>query len=142
MDNRIIEIDYTNHRGERRVRKILPVGPLFFADNQYHTTEQWLFNALDMEHPEQKAKTFALSGLNNAGGADRATELLEANNELLQRARDAEGREKAALDEIGELKAALGKARAYITQTTRSQEASTILQGGGLVGENSPGITG
>lgn len=110
MSNHQIEIDYTNHRGDRRLRKIIPVGSLMFTSNQWHTTEQWLFNAIDGDSGE--VKTFALSGINSSIAGDRSTELLTSNNELLQRARDAEDREKALLNEVGNLRAQLGVAQA------------------------------
>lgn len=90
MNERIIEIDYTNHRGERRTRKIIPTGQLVFSSNQWHPQPQWLFNAIDLDHAHDTVKTFALAGLHGADDDRRVTELLANNNELLERARKAE----------------------------------------------------
>lgn len=41
-------IDYTNWRGERNFRTILPV-ETFFGLNEFHPGEQWLLKAIDVE---------------------------------------------------------------------------------------------
>lgn len=58
MNDRIVEIDYTNWRGERRVRQIMPSGSMKFMSNNYHDREQWLVEAVDQE--DLKVKLFAL----------------------------------------------------------------------------------
>lgn len=43
-----VVIDYTNYKGNRRIRKILPIG-IYWASTDYHPEEQWLLNAYDVE---------------------------------------------------------------------------------------------
>jgi hypothetical protein len=58
-----VVIDYTNWRGERRLRTIIPTGAIDFADTQWHPTRQWLLQALDPE--DGKVKMFALSDIHS-----------------------------------------------------------------------------
>lgn len=61
---RVVEIDYTNHRGERRVRKIIPCPQtLRFEKTSHHPVAQWIFDAWDVERDVER--TFALSNLHN-----------------------------------------------------------------------------
>lgn len=60
--NKDVSIDYTNWRGERRVRTIRPIG-VSFGHNQWHEKPQWLLQALDVE--DGKVKTFAMSGIHS-----------------------------------------------------------------------------
>lgn len=123
MDEMNIEIDYTNHLGERRKRKILPVGNFQFFSNQWHTKDQWLFNAIDLEDPDRLIKTFALAGIHGADDDARVTDLLKANNEYLERARNAEAREKTALTVIDELNAKLAEAESKLAAATAKATA-------------------
>jgi hypothetical protein len=61
---RAVKVDYTNHRGERAVRRIAPLmGSLRFAATEWHPEPQWVFDAIDLEkHAE---RTFALSGIHS-----------------------------------------------------------------------------
>ena len=53
-----VEIDYTNYRGERRLRKILPLR-WSFGQNAYHKDgEQWFVTAVDLE--TEQIRTFAM----------------------------------------------------------------------------------
>lgn len=66
MDERkIVTIDYTNWRGERRVRKIVPTGHLEFSNTEYHPDSQWLLEAVDVE--DGKIKLFALLDIHQFG---------------------------------------------------------------------------
>lgn len=47
-DPREVTIDYTNYRGERSLRRILPLG-IFWGANEWHPEEQWLLSAVDLE---------------------------------------------------------------------------------------------
>lgn len=62
IDNpqRAVIIDYTNWRGERRLRIIRPI-ELEFTHNEWHKTDQWLLRAKDMETGE--VRSFALTGI-------------------------------------------------------------------------------
>jgi hypothetical protein len=42
-------IDYTNHRGERRWRRIKPFGPIRFGSTTWHREPQWILPALDLD---------------------------------------------------------------------------------------------
>lgn len=44
----LVWIDYTNHKGERRERLILPQ-KLYWGSSQWHPEPQWLLAALDVE---------------------------------------------------------------------------------------------
>ena len=57
-----VTIEYTNHRGERRKRRIVPMsGSLRYGKTDFHTVEQWLFDARDLER--NVIRTFALGGV-------------------------------------------------------------------------------
>lgn len=49
-----VEIDYTNWRGERAVRRILPFGIAFSASLPWHPEEQWMMVAMDVEKRERR----------------------------------------------------------------------------------------
>lgn len=52
-----VMIDYTNHRGERALRRIVPMR-LVFESNEWHPEIQWLLEAVDVDRA--KSRTFAL----------------------------------------------------------------------------------
>lgn len=53
----VVKILYTNYRGEKTDRKIIPQ-KLWFGSTQYHKEKQWLLDAYDLN---KKAKrTFAI----------------------------------------------------------------------------------
>lgn len=58
----IVVIDYTNHRGERSERTILPQR-MFFGANEWHTDPQWLVEAMDIE--KNALRTFALRDIHS-----------------------------------------------------------------------------
>lgn len=60
MSAEAVEIDYTNWRGERSVRRIIPLA-MGFTHNQWHTKDQWLLTAMDVEKKE--ARTFAMANI-------------------------------------------------------------------------------
>lgn len=62
-----VSIDYTNHRGERRMRKIRP-HHIFFGETEYHPGQQWFVVAYDIE--KGAARTFAMSGVHAWKRAD------------------------------------------------------------------------
>lgn len=66
MEDRRIEIDYTNHRGERRRRVIVPViGSLRFQATEWHPHPQWVIDAADVEKGE--IRTFAVQDIHAWG---------------------------------------------------------------------------
>jgi predicted DNA-binding transcriptional regulator YafY len=58
-----VSIDYTNWKGARRVRKILPMS-ILFGSNQYHPGEQWLLEAADLEDNDA-IKTFSMKDIHS-----------------------------------------------------------------------------
>ena len=58
MHNKMVEIDYTNWRAERRTRVVNPY-EIRFENNEWHPDTQWLLYATDVQ--DGKMKTFALS---------------------------------------------------------------------------------
>ena len=57
---RSVLIDYTNWRGVRRKRVIIPQHT-FWGHTTYHPEDQWLLTAVDTE--DMVAKQFAMSGI-------------------------------------------------------------------------------
>ena len=58
-------IDYTNHRGERRNRWIVPSSLLWAPDgNEWHPGPQWLLWAMDREDGDQ-LKAFAMKSIHS-----------------------------------------------------------------------------
>jgi predicted DNA-binding transcriptional regulator YafY len=53
IDTQIVEIDYTNYRGERTGREIMPIS-IRFGTNEWHTDEQWLLLARDIAKGENR----------------------------------------------------------------------------------------
>ena len=62
FSNEVI-IDYTNWKGARRPRKIIPMG-IRFTHNEYHPEEQWLLEAMDLED-NYAVKTFSLKDVHS-----------------------------------------------------------------------------
>lgn len=56
----LVEIDYTNWKGERQRRKILPLN-IYFGSTSYHPEPQWLLSAVDVEKKE--TRTFAMRAI-------------------------------------------------------------------------------
>lgn len=65
--SRLAEIDYTNWRGERAVRKIIPIC-IFYASNTYHKDEQWLLEAID--HDKGEIRIFAMNKIHSWKAAE------------------------------------------------------------------------
>ena len=58
-----IEIDYTNWRGERAIRRIKPTGTMMFASSEWHPVQQWLIEAVDTD--KNVVREFAMSGIHS-----------------------------------------------------------------------------
>lgn len=58
---RAVMIDYTNHRNERRWRRIFPTGRMLFENNEWHPETQWLIEAVDSDTRE--TRLFAIAGI-------------------------------------------------------------------------------
>lgn len=50
---RAVTIDYTNYRGVRSDRRIIPIG-ISYGSNEWHTEPQWLLTAVDVDTGEQR----------------------------------------------------------------------------------------
>jgi predicted DNA-binding transcriptional regulator YafY len=105
---RAVDIDYTNHKGERRVRKIVPVGVMHFANNQWYPTDQWLFNAIDIEKNEMRS--FSLNNIHGAGNqvskdseSGSSGDSQSGGSADRKRADDAEAHAKLLQDQIDEV---------------------------------------
>lgn len=55
-----VVIDYTNWKGQRRLRRILPQR-IFYGSTEQHSQEQWLLEAEDVEKKE--LRMFALNSV-------------------------------------------------------------------------------
>jgi predicted DNA-binding transcriptional regulator YafY len=60
--NQEVLIDYTNHRGIRRVRGIHPLR-IIFESNEWHPESQWLLEAFDLGRHE--IRTFAMKNIHS-----------------------------------------------------------------------------
>ncbi|HSX41972.1 MAG TPA: hypothetical protein VLE93_01330 [Candidatus Saccharimonadales bacterium] len=60
-DNKeIVEITYSNYRGETGTRQIIPK-KIWFGATEYHPDEQWLLDAFDVT--KKADRTFALKDI-------------------------------------------------------------------------------
>lgn len=59
-----VMIDYTNWRGERRVRHVLPFD-FAFVRSEYHPGEQWIMRASDMERMDGILRDFAMAQIHS-----------------------------------------------------------------------------
>ncbi len=48
-----IKIEYTNYRGEKGVRTIVPIS-FFFGTTEYHPQEQWLIKLWDVDRQAER----------------------------------------------------------------------------------------
>jgi predicted DNA-binding transcriptional regulator YafY len=58
-----VDIDYTNWRGERRVRRIEPQAIGIPLSSEFHPQRQWCLQAIDCE--DGKQKDFALKDIHS-----------------------------------------------------------------------------
>jgi predicted DNA-binding transcriptional regulator YafY len=59
---REVLIDYTNWRGERSMRRIVPMD-IAFQNNEWHPETQWMLEAVDVE--KGKMRCFALANIHS-----------------------------------------------------------------------------
>lgn len=55
-----VSIDYTNWKGSRRTRKVLPI-TIQFIKSEWHPEEQWVLLAYDLEEESTPIKYFAMA---------------------------------------------------------------------------------
>lgn len=58
----LVQIDYTNWRGERAVRVIKPL-TMMFTSNEWHPEPQWMVYALDIE--KDAARWFPMQNIHS-----------------------------------------------------------------------------
>lgn len=64
MKNETVVIDYTNWKGRRSFRRIIPKpNGIEFKSNEFHKVPQWLLEAFDLD--DRKYKTFALASIHS-----------------------------------------------------------------------------
>ena len=63
LQPRPVVIDYTNWKGVRRLRTVLPFS-LSYKKSPWHPTAQWIMEAYDVED-DNKLKDFALMGIHS-----------------------------------------------------------------------------
>jgi predicted DNA-binding transcriptional regulator YafY len=59
---KVVSIDYTNHRGERHLRLILPLR-IVFESSEFHPVAQWILYADDLQKNEERG--FALKDVHS-----------------------------------------------------------------------------
>jgi predicted DNA-binding transcriptional regulator YafY len=60
IDNREVWIDYTNYKGERKWRHIIPRG-IMFCTSDWHPDLQWVIYATDLD--KDQPREFALKDI-------------------------------------------------------------------------------
>ena len=58
--SKTVTIVYTNYKGVTGTRRIVPI-EILFGHNEWHTEDQWLMRALDLE--KNAERTFALKDI-------------------------------------------------------------------------------
>lgn len=59
-----VKIDYTNWKGERGIREIVPY-QIVFDSNKFHEEPQWLLEAFDIK--KKDIRTFAMKNIHSWG---------------------------------------------------------------------------
>lgn len=58
----VVSIDYTNWRGERSVRRVIPIS-IKFGSNEWHKDAQWMMLAHDVD--KDADRWFAMTGIHS-----------------------------------------------------------------------------
>ena len=61
-ESKVVMIDYTNYRGERKIYKILPK-KIGFGSTEYHPDDQWMLEATDLDRNVER--TFAIQDIHS-----------------------------------------------------------------------------
>ena len=66
-----VTIEYSNWRGDRGPRRIVPTGQIIFGSNEWHPQKQWLMEAYDLDKDE--IRFFAMADVHSwtAGEVDQ-----------------------------------------------------------------------
>lgn len=59
----LVDIDYTNYRGDRAIRTVMPI-EIFYGTNKFHPGEQWLLLAHTLDRDGDK-RTFAMRDIHS-----------------------------------------------------------------------------
>lgn len=59
---KIVEIDYTNHAGERSNRRIVPL-QMTFKSTEWHPVAQWILDAMDVDKAAERS--FAMKDIHS-----------------------------------------------------------------------------
>ncbi len=78
---RLVAIDYTNYRGERKWRIIDPImtvggAHLMYRETEYHQERQWILTARDLEKPGEM-REFAMVDIHDWIPLDKALAIPE-----------------------------------------------------------------
>lgn len=71
MIERAVTIDYTNWRGERSIRHVVPIS-FHFEENDFHLGVQWLMRAEDLDKG-RVTRMFAMANIHSWKPPDRVT---------------------------------------------------------------------
>lgn len=69
-DYTIIQFEYTNHRGEKAVRKVRPIR-IWFGSTAWHPEAQWLLEGFDLDRKE--TRDYAMSNMHGGWARVGAT---------------------------------------------------------------------
>lgn len=68
-NNKVLTLLYKNWKGNTDIRKVQPIGNLYWGQTEYHKEDQWLFDVWDLD--KDAARTYAFKDiikvLNNEG---------------------------------------------------------------------------
>lgn len=71
LDGQPVEAEYTNYRGERRVRRFKVLG-VYWGETEHHPGMQWMAHVWDFD--KEGDRDYAFSGFIPDGGAGRPGE--------------------------------------------------------------------
>lgn len=57
-NNRVLKLLYKNWKGETSVRRVQPVGNLYWGQTEYHKEDQWLFDVWDLDKEDHRTYAF------------------------------------------------------------------------------------
>jgi hypothetical protein len=80
----ILSIDYTNHRGERAWREVVPLA-IRFGSTPWHEAEQWVLEAVELA--KGGPRSFALLAIHGIAGPGRPRWRSDAEARLIARVR-------------------------------------------------------
>lgn len=77
-----VTIEYTNYRGERGRREIIPIQTtLRFSSTEFHPEQQWLMDAFDVK--KEAYRTFAMKDIHSWTPVNAEVKLPQKNDRVL-----------------------------------------------------------